>query len=57
MRCPFAYTQRWSPCSPFGVIALEIVFGCDKWTPWKPLPERTEAMINALGYGLFAEKH
>jgi AcrR family transcriptional regulator len=39
-----------------GVIALEIVFGCDKWTPWKPLPERTEAMINALGYGLFAEK-
>lgn len=37
-----------------GVVTLEIVFGCDKWTPWKPLPERINAMLDALGNGLFA---
>ena len=38
-----------------GVIALEIVMCCDdEWTVWKPLSMRTEAMLDALGGGLFA---
>ena len=40
-----------------GVIALEIAMRCDSdWTLLKPLDERTEAMLDALGGGLFAEK-
>jgi AcrR family transcriptional regulator len=39
-----------------GMIALEIVMGCDEeWAIWKPLPMRTEAMLDALSGGLFAE--
>jgi AcrR family transcriptional regulator len=40
-----------------GVIALEIVMSCDSdWVSWKPLDTRTEAMLDSLGGGLFAEK-
>jgi AcrR family transcriptional regulator len=40
-----------------GVIALEIAMRCDKdWTMLRPLDERTEAMLDALGGGLFKEK-
>jgi AcrR family transcriptional regulator len=37
-----------------GVIALEIALACNDWTPWKPLEQRTIAMLDALGGGLFA---
>jgi AcrR family transcriptional regulator len=40
-----------------GVIALEIAMRCDKdWAMLRPLDERAEAMLAALGGGLFAEK-
>jgi AcrR family transcriptional regulator len=38
-----------------GVIALHLVMKGDKWTPWKPLDTRVEAMLDALGSGMFAE--
>lgn len=39
-----------------GMIALHLVMGCDKWLDWKSLEIRTEAMLDALGGGLFKEK-
>jgi AcrR family transcriptional regulator len=40
-----------------GVIALEIVMGCEAdWVKWGHFETRTEAMLDALGGGLFAEK-
>jgi AcrR family transcriptional regulator len=37
-----------------GVIALEIAMGCDKdWTAWQPIETRTEAMLDAMTFGLF----
>lgn len=39
-----------------GVIALHIVLECDAWTPWRPLEERTSAMLNTLSTALFVEK-
>jgi AcrR family transcriptional regulator len=39
-----------------GVIALHIVFDCDAWTPWRPLADRTRAMLDTLSGGLFLEK-
>lgn len=41
-----------------GVIALEIVKRCDaEWTSWESIERRTEAMLDALSSGLFAERH
>jgi AcrR family transcriptional regulator len=39
-----------------GVIALHIILECDAWTPWRPLEERTFAMLDALSIALFVEK-
>jgi AcrR family transcriptional regulator len=40
-----------------GVIALEIVMARDSdWVFWRSLNARTEAMLDSLGSGLFAEK-
>jgi AcrR family transcriptional regulator len=39
-----------------GVIALEIVMCDGDWIGWRPLEKRAEAMLDALGSGLFAEK-
>jgi AcrR family transcriptional regulator len=39
-----------------GVIALHIVMCRDEWLAWRPLDERTEAMLAALSGGLFAGK-
>jgi AcrR family transcriptional regulator len=39
-----------------GVIALHIVMHGDEWLAWRPLDERTEAMLAALSGGLFREK-
>jgi len=40
-----------------GVVALHLVMGCDEeWTPWKPLDTRVEAMLDALGGGVFKER-
>jgi AcrR family transcriptional regulator len=39
-----------------GVIALHIVLDCDAWTPWRPLEERTQTMLDTLSLGLFTEK-
>ncbi|MGH9560693.1 MAG: TetR-like C-terminal domain-containing protein, partial [Terracidiphilus sp.] len=38
-----------------GVIALQLVMGCDAWLDWRSIEERTEAMLDALGGGLFKE--
>ncbi len=38
-----------------GVIALQLVMGCDAWLDWKSIAERTEAMLDALDGGLFKE--
>jgi AcrR family transcriptional regulator len=38
-----------------GVIALEIAMGCDKqWTAWQSIDLRTEAMLDAMTFGLFS---
>ena len=38
-----------------GVISLEIAMGCDKeWTDWQPIEMRTEAMLDAMTFGLFS---
>jgi len=38
-----------------GVISLEIALGCDKeWTDWQSIEARTEAMLDAMMFGLFA---
>jgi AcrR family transcriptional regulator len=39
-----------------GVVSLEIALSGDDCTNWQPIEERIVAMIDALGYGLFAEK-
>lgn len=39
-----------------GVIALHIVMQSDEWIAWKPLDARVEAMLDALGSGLYAER-
>ena len=39
-----------------GVAALEIAMHGDDWIPWRPLEQRTTAMLDALSYGLFSEK-
>jgi AcrR family transcriptional regulator len=39
-----------------GVAALEIVMKGDTWLPWRPLKQRTLAMLDAMNYGIFAEK-
>jgi AcrR family transcriptional regulator len=38
-----------------GVISLEIAMGCDKeWTDWQSIEARTEAMLDAMTFGLFS---
>jgi len=38
-----------------GVISLEIAMGCDKeWTDWQSVEMRTEAMLDAMTFGLFS---
>jgi len=39
-----------------GMIALHIAMGCESWTPWRPLEERTAMMLKTLLRGLFQEK-
>ena len=39
-----------------GVIALHIVLNGDAWTPWRPLEDRTRAMLDTLSSGLFLEQ-
>lgn len=36
-----------------GVVALEITMRGDNWTPWRPLSERTEVMLEAVSRALF----
>ena len=38
-----------------GVVALEIAMQGDDWIPWRPLEERTAAMLDALCHGLIKE--
>ena len=38
-----------------GVISLQIAMGCDKdWTDWQSVEARTEAMLDAMTFGLFS---
>ncbi len=39
-----------------GVISLHIVMYGDEWIAWRPLEERIETMLDALGGGLFEER-
>lgn len=39
-----------------GVASLEIAMKGDDWVPWRPLKQRTIAILDAMSYGIFTEK-
>lgn len=39
-----------------GVAALQIAMKTDSWIQWRSLKQRTNAMLDALSYGIFVEK-
>ncbi len=39
-----------------GVASLEIAMGGDDWIPWRPLKQRTIAILDAMTHGIFREK-
>jgi uncharacterized membrane protein YhfC len=40
-----------------GVAALQIAMKTDSWIQWRSLKQRTNAMLDALSYGIFVEKN